>query len=111
MTLWNTWMDLVNKLKSSCSHKRTFMWMIVVLMGFTIKSDFWGVTSLARAVNLLPNYYTCMLNFFHSNAVNLELLKQLWVNIVFKYFSGIVRVNGRCLIVGDVSPYHPNSRR
>jgi len=101
MRLWNTWLTLVNELQASCSRKRTFVWLIVVLIGFTIKTDFWGVTSLARAVNLPSNYYTCMLNFFHSNAVDIDLLKQLWVKVVFKHFNGIVRINGRCLIVGD----------
>jgi hypothetical protein len=79
MILWNKWISLVNELQASCARKKTFIWLIVVLMGFTIKTDFWGVTSLARGVNLLPNYYTCMLNFFHSNAVNLERLVELWV--------------------------------
>lgn len=101
MKLWHTLMNLVNEFESCCSRKRTFFWLVVVLMGFTIKSDFLGVTSLARAVNLLPNYYTCLLNFFHSAAVDLEMLKILWAKMIFKYFDGMVRINGRCVILGD----------
>jgi len=74
---------------------------VIILIGFTIKFDSLGVTSLARGVGLLPSCYTSMLNFFVSTAVNLEALKLLWVQIVFKYFHGIVMVNGRCIIAGD----------
>lgn len=101
MELWNRWLSLVNQLKAACNRKKTFFWLITVLIGFTIKSDFFGVTSIARGVGLLPCYYTCLLNFFNSSAVNLETLEHLWVNLILRQFNGIVRVNGRCLIVGD----------
>ena len=57
MKLWVEWMSLVNILRPAFSRQRTFYWMIVVLIGFTIKSDFSGVTSLARGAGILPNYY------------------------------------------------------
>jgi hypothetical protein len=101
MELWDNWMALVNHLESACNRKKTFFWLVTVLMGFTIKFDFLGVTSLARGVGLLPNYYTCMLHFFNSYAVDLNVLQQLWIKLVFSHFSGIVRINGRVVIVGD----------
>jgi len=101
MVLWNKWMTLVKELESACSRKRTFHWLMIVLIGFAVKTDFWGVTSLARGVGLEACYYTCLLNFFHSNAIDLEKLKLLWVTIIFKHFSGIVRVNGKCVLVAD----------
>jgi len=60
-----------------------------------------GVTSLARGAGLLSSCYTSMLNFFTTTAVNFEKLQLLWVSVVFKCFSGIVRINGRCVIAGD----------
>jgi hypothetical protein len=42
-----------------------------------------------------------MLHLFNSRAVNLKILQQLWVNLVFKQFSGIVQINGRGVIIGD----------
>ncbi len=101
MKLWNNWMALVNHLESACSRKTTFFWLVTVLMGFTIKFDMLGVTSIARGVGLLPNYYTCMLHFFNSYAVDLKMLQQLWVQLVLSQFSSIVRINGRVVIVGD----------
>lgn len=101
MKLWNKWLSVVNQLEGAFSRKRTFFWFVTVLIGFTIKFDAIGVTSLARGVGLLPCYYTSMLHFFNSTAVNLETLECLWVSVVFKCFSGIIRINGRCVIAGD----------
>jgi len=101
MKLWNKWIALVNQLENCCSRKATFFWLITVLIGFTIKFDFLGVTSLCRGVGLLPKYYTCMLHLFNSRAVNLKMLQHLWVKLVFSQFSGIVQVNGRGIIIGD----------
>lgn len=101
MGLWSKWESVVNQLESAFSRKKTFYWFMLVLIGFTIKFDAVGVTSLARGVGLLPAYYTSMLHFFTSSAVDLERLQILWTSVVFKCFSGIVRINGRCVIAGD----------
>jgi hypothetical protein len=101
MTLWNKWESVVNQLESAFSRRKTFFWFVLVLIGFTIKFDATGVTSLARGVGLLPSYYTSMLHFFTSSAVDLGKLQILWTSVVFKCFSGIVRINGRCVIAGD----------
>lgn len=101
MELWNSWMTLVNQLRAACSRKKNFFWLVTLLIGFSIKSDFLGVTSLARGVGLASCYYTCLLHFFNSNAIDLKKLQTLWIELVFNRFTGIVRINGRCLIVGD----------
>lgn len=101
MELWSKWLFVVNQLESAFSRKKTFYWFVLVLIGFTIKFDSMGVTSLARGVGLLPSYYTSMLHFFTSSAVDLGTLETLWASVVFKCFSGIVRINGRCVIAGD----------
>lgn len=99
--LWKEWMLPVNQLAGAFGRKKTFFWFVLVLMGFSVKFDAIGVTSVARGVGLLPSCYTSMLNFFVSGAVNLELLRRLWVTVIFRYFGGIVRINNRVLIVGD----------
>ena len=101
MELWSKWEFVVNHLEDAFSRKKTFCWFVLVLIGFTIKFDAMGVTSLARGVGLLPCYYTSMLHFFTSSAIDLEKLQRLWTAVVFKCFSGIVRVNGRCVLAGD----------
>lgn len=101
MELWYEWIRVVNGLRPAFNRERTFHWMIAVLIGFTIKFDFSGVTSLARGVSLLPCYYTCMLHFFTSDAVNITRLRSCWIQLVLKLFKTAVIVNGRHVIVGD----------
>lgn len=59
------------------------------------------MTSIARGFGLLPCYYTCLLHFFNSTAVDLRKLQWLWIHLIFSHFIGLVRINGRYLIVGD----------
>jgi hypothetical protein len=94
MELWNIWIGLVNELGQAFTRKKTFFWFVTILIGFTIKFDALGVTSIARGVGLLPCYYTCMLNFFHSSGVDLKVLRSLWVQLIFNRFNEIIIVNG-----------------
>jgi DDE superfamily endonuclease len=102
MELWNTWLALVNPFEGACNRKKTFFWLVIVLIGFTIKFDSLGVTSIARGAGITSMYYTSMLNFFNSTAVNLEILQSIWIRIVFsKFGSSLVLINGRYIIAGD----------
>lgn len=101
MSLWGKWFELVNALRPCCSRSQTFFWLILILIGLSIKSDFLGVTSVARGAQLLPNYYTCMLNFFSSNAVNVNQLLSLWIELIFAHYKNIVIINGRNVIIAD----------
>jgi hypothetical protein len=101
MELWIKWMSLVDFLRASCSRQRTFYWVIVSLIGFTIKFDSNGVTSLARGIGLLPGNYTSLLHLFYSSALNLEKLRQCWINIVITKFNSAIKINNRFIIVGD----------
>ena len=42
-----------------------------------------------------------MLHFFNSYAVNLKILQELWVKLIFNQFNGVVRINGRVVVIGD----------
>jgi hypothetical protein len=98
--LWRNWWKLVRQLKGACTRNRTFLWMIVCLMGMTIRTDMLGVSSIVRALGLVPTCYDRILDFFHSPALCLVTLTRLWRGLVFKQ-PGIVRMGGRPVLVGD----------
>jgi hypothetical protein len=75
--------------------------MGVCLAGMTTRKDLMGVTSIVRALGLKPDYYDRILDFFHSPALNLGQLTRAWCALVFRVHPGIVRVNGRPVLVGD----------
>src|SRR3989338_11051832 len=86
MELWITWLALVNQFESAFSRKKTFFWFIIILIGFTIKFDSLGVTSIARGAGVASVHYTSMLNFFNSTAVNLEIVQSILIRLVFRPF-------------------------
>lgn len=98
--LWRKWWELTRELQDACHRKRTFWWMIVYLMGMTVRTDCMGVTSIVRALGLKPACYDRILDFFHSPALCLDTLTRLWRGLVLKQ-TGVVRVNGRPVLVGD----------
>ena len=99
--LWNHWWNLVCELRSACARTRTFLWMSLCLAGMTARKDLQGVTSIVRALGLEPACYDRLLDFFHSPALDLDKLTRAWCALVFRLDPGILRVNGRTVLVGD----------
>jgi hypothetical protein len=99
--LWNRWWTLVCELQSACARTRTFLWMATCLAGMTVRGDLMGVTSIVRALGLLPACYDRLLDFFHSPALDLDKLTRLWRGLVFRTHPGILRVRGKPVLVGD----------
>ena len=82
--LWKMWWELVCELQPACARTRTFLWMALCLAGMTVRKDLLGVTSIVRALGLVPTCYDRLLDFFHSSALNLGKLTRLWCNLVFR---------------------------
>ena len=99
--LWNHWWTLVCQLRSACARQRTFLWMALCLAGMTTRKELLGVTSTVRALGLEPACYDRLLDFFHSSALDLSKLTRIWCALVFRLNPGILRVNGRAVLVGD----------
>jgi hypothetical protein len=99
--LWKHWWELVCELRPACARTRTFLWMALGLAGMTVRKDLLGVTSIVRALGLVPACYDRLLDFFHSSALILGKLTRLWCDLVFRVHPGILRVNGRPVLVGD----------
>jgi hypothetical protein len=98
--LWEKWWQLARQLRGACARTRTFLWMIVCLAGMTVRMDLLGVTSIVRALGLVPACYDRILDLLHSPSLNLDTLTHLWCNLVFQQ-PDILRFNGRPVLVGD----------
>ena len=51
MTLWISWMAAVRHLRPACRRSRTFIWMVLVLMGLCCRLDLAGVTIGERSAS------------------------------------------------------------
>ena len=101
MQLWLQWWRVVQQLRPACSRSRTFLWMGASLAAMTARGDLSGVTSLVRALGLKKACYERILGLFHSTALDLDKLTRLWVTVIQNVLPGILRINGRRVIVGD----------
>lgn len=88
MELWRTWLDVVQSLRPAFSRTVPWHWFLIALMGMTIRwgDCLGGVTAIVRKCWLHEACYRNLLHFFHSNAVDLHLLKYLWTKLVLKIF-------------------------
>ena len=89
MELWIAWFDAVLALRDACARKRTFLWMTLVLVGFSIRDDLLGVSSFIRACLLKGTNYRRLLYLFHSPALNLHKLTALWIRLVMRLFCPV----------------------
>ena len=100
MQLWAQWWWCVQALRPACARWRTFVGMVLVLIGLSIRSELVGVTSFVRAACLHPKVYRRLLYVFHCDGLRLEALTRLWCVLALKLFAP-VRVGGRMVCLAD----------
>ncbi|MCP5080608.1 MAG: transposase [Alphaproteobacteria bacterium] len=101
MQLWFCWWDVIALLRPAFSRWRTFVWFTVCVAGLSVRTDKLGVTSIVRALGLDGEYYDNLIDSLHSTGVKLDALSATWAKTVLGVFPGLVRVNGRLVLVGD----------
>src|SRR5260370_8205275 len=62
---------------------------------------FRGGSRIVRSLGLEPAWYDRLLDFFHSSALDLDKLTCAWCALLFRLDPGILRLNGRPVLVGD----------
>lgn len=101
MNLWETWYKCVHYFQPVCSRSRTFFFLVLVLVGFSIRPECAGVTSFIRATFLEPSLYKGFLHFFnYSTSLDLSKLTLRWCELTHRIFS-IHRVGGYFVYVAD----------
>lgn len=101
MNLWQEWWRWCMPLRNACSRTRTFLWMCTVLIGFCVREDLRGVTSVMNVFGLSEPCYDRMLDFLHSNSLDVGKLMRIWVAMLLKNHPGLLRFNGKPVLVGD----------
>ena len=76
-------LDIFLKEFSACfSRTAAFNWFVVIVLGFIVRRDVRGLSSLVRRLNLCPKLYEAMLCFFRATSWSLEKVQQRWVNTI-----------------------------
>src|ERR1700726_4148050 len=89
MILWFAWMQAVLSLRPACLRSRTFLWMVLALMGLCCRLDLSGVTSYVRVLSFRPEAYHRFLHLFHSKGLDLDKLTACWVKLCLTLFKPV----------------------
>lgn len=100
MHLWLQWYSVVAPLRPACAQERTFVWLLCALAGMCARADLLGVSSIVRTLGLAARCYDRLLDFFHSPAIDLRVLTQLWTARALALFP-VVRFAGKPVLLGD----------
>jgi hypothetical protein len=87
-------------MRPAFSRRATHCWFVVVFVGFILRTDNFGVSSIVRALFLPPESYTCLLHFFHSSAWDVETIMATWWQWLVKK-NVAHRINNRLVLIGD----------
>jgi hypothetical protein len=100
MELWTEVYRCILLLRPACSRVAAFAWMMLALVGMCARPDLAGVTSFVRAGWLKEYCYLRLLHMFHSSAIKLDRLTELWTKLVLVLFTPLT-VDGFRVCVGD----------
>jgi len=79
---------------------KTWRWFVVVIIGFIVRTNQRGITSIISALRLKPKLYHCILHFFRSKGYIAADIFKTWIRAAMKR-SNVVRLGGRVLTIGD----------
>lgn len=89
-------------MRPAFSRSSTFLWFAASLAAVCVRPDLRGVTSFVRSLGLHRRCYERFLDFFHSTAVKLPLLRATWTDTVLTLLKPFLfTVNGRIVLLAD----------
>lgn len=102
--------NLLQPFRSCFSRQATFEWFVVIVVGFMLRSDHLGVTSVIRDLSLNGRCYETLIHFFRSSAWSTSSMRQKWLQVVRQHAPLLV-VQDRVVLVGDGMKQAKEGRR
>ncbi|ETT49749.1 hypothetical protein C162_12713 [Paenibacillus sp. FSL R7-269] len=102
--------ELLLPFRTCFSRQATFEWLVVIVIGFMLRSDHLGVTSIIRDLSLPSQRYEILIHFFRSSAWSLSSLQQTWLRVV-RRSAPLLLVDHRVVLVGDGMKQTKEARR
>ena len=96
--------------ESCFSRKASFHWFVTITIGFMLRSDKLGVTSVIRDLALSPGCYDSMLHFFRASSWSLADMRKRWFSAV-KQYAPLYREGSFHILVGDGVKQSKEGRR
>jgi hypothetical protein len=96
--------------RSVFSRHRTWLWFVMVVLGFLGAAHIDGVSSFCRAWSLHTPGYVALRHFFRSSAWSLTGVRHCWGAFVLSQ-QHTVTVDGRAVLLGDHTMTAKDGRR
>ena len=97
-------------LESCFSRKAAFNWFAAITIGFMLRSDKLGVTSVIRDLALNRGCYDSMLHFFRASSWSLEEIRKRWFSAV-RLYAPLYKEGNYHILVGDGVKQSKEGRR
>ncbi len=92
--------EILTSFRENFTRGASFQWFIAIVLGFMLRTDKLGVTSVIRDFRLSPKSYPCIIHFFRSSSWDLNELRLKWLKCT-KEHAPIYTCEGRTVIIGD----------
>jgi hypothetical protein len=102
--------ELLLPFRACFSRQATFEWFVVIVIGFMLRSDHLGMTSVIRDLSLNPRCYETLIHFFRSSAWSLQSLRQIWLQVI-RRSAPLLVIQDRVVLVGDGMKQAKEARR
>lgn len=96
--------------ESCFSRKAAFRWFVTITIGFMLRSDKLGVTSVIRDLALCPGCYDSMIHFFRASSWSLDSIRRCWFSAVRQY-APLYKEGNLHILVGDGVKQSKEGRR
>lgn len=92
---------IISEFRTCFTRKAAFEWFDVISLGFMVRSDSMGVTSILRDLCINECLYTTMRHFFRSASWSVNHVFETWCHILLKYAPIMRNDDGSVILVGD----------
>lgn len=92
--------QLLESFRPCFSKKVAFVWLVTIIIGFLLRGERLGVTSVIRDFSLSPGCYEAMVHFFHSSAWEPGVIHRTWWKMLAEK-APVYQVKKRCILIGD----------
>ena len=92
--------NILLRFRSCFSRQKAFGYFVIIIVGFLVRSDSLGVTSVIRDLSLAPSFYPCLVHFFRADSWEWSCLFSTWAKTIAQE-APLKRISGRVLLIGD----------
>ena len=102
--------DILTEFRECFKRQRAWKWFVCIVLGFMLRGEHRGVTSMMTALRLESVQYHSILHFFRSSAYTISALYEKWVILLLRN-APLLRMSGRLVVLGDHIKISKEGRR